>query len=54
VPTPAAGTWSLVEVPFSFFGAPSSLGGMYLQNGTGDAQPTFYVDDLVVVQTSCS
>jgi endoglucanase len=54
VPAPAANSWAQVEVPFSFFGGPTSLNGMYIQNGTGDAQSTYYVDDLIVVQASCS
>ena len=47
--TAQAGTWSLVEIPLSQLGKPSSLGGIVWQDVTGGAQPTFYIDGVALV-----
>jgi hypothetical protein len=47
-----ANTWTQVTVPLSVLGNPSSLEGLYWQDATGTAQPTFYLDDIVLVASS--
>jgi len=44
-----ATTWSEVEVPLSALGSPSAIGGLVWQDGSGGNQPTYFLDDVVVV-----
>ena len=46
---PAAGVWELVEVPLTSLGSPAGISGLVWQDGTGSAQPTWHVDDIVLV-----
>lgn len=48
--TAAANTWSLVSVPLSALGNPSSLTDIYWQDTGGSPQSTFYLDDIRLVQ----
>ena len=51
VPTPQANTWQQVTVSLASLGAQAqgSFDGFWLQNTTGTALPTFYVDDVALV-----
>ncbi len=44
----AANTWTQIQIPLSSLGADSvtTLTGLWFQEGTGNAQPTFYIDDI--------
>ncbi len=44
-----ADTWTLVEINLSDLGAPRQISGIVWQDAAGDTQPTFYIDDLVLV-----
>jgi hypothetical protein len=46
---PASG-WKLVSVPLSAFGHPTSLTDLYWSDASGGAQPTFYIDDIYLIQ----
>ena len=46
---PQANSWTQIDVPFSAIGGPATLGELVWQDTTGGAQPTFYIDDLVLV-----
>lgn len=46
--TPSAGSWSTIEVPITAFGI-STVSGLVWQEGRGAAEPTFYLDDIVLV-----
>ena len=50
----AAATWQQVTIPLSALGVANqrNMGGIWLQDLTGGAQPTFYVDDIVLVTNS--
>ncbi|MEM7127661.1 MAG: glycoside hydrolase family 44 protein [Chloroflexota bacterium] len=43
---PMANEWMLVEIPFTLLGEPPEFYGFALQDTTGAAQPTFYIDDV--------
>ncbi|MFO1414374.1 MAG: glycoside hydrolase family 44 protein [Burkholderiales bacterium] len=47
--TPVAGAWTLVSAPFSALGSPAAMQDLYLQDQSGSAQSTFYVDDIGIV-----
>lgn len=47
--TAQADSWTLVEINLTELGAPRQISGIVWQDTTGDAQPTFYVDDLALV-----
>jgi hypothetical protein len=47
--TAAAGTWSEVSVPLSALGSPAVIARITLQEASGAAQPTFYLDNLRLV-----
>jgi hypothetical protein len=40
------GVWSEVSVPFSQLGSPTRISAIAIQDGSGSAQPAFFVDDL--------
>lgn len=44
-----ADSWTLVEINLADLGAPRQISGIVWQDTTGDAQPTFYIDDLALV-----
>ena len=44
--TPAAGTWTQVDVPLADLGSPRFVSYIYWFNATAGAQPTFYLDDI--------
>ncbi len=47
--TAAAGVWSAMSVPLSALGDPAAIARITLQDASGGAQPTFYLDDLRLV-----
>jgi len=49
---PVANTWTQVTVLFSQVSNPTTVAGLVWQDGTGDLQPTFYVDDIVLIGDS--
>ncbi|HVM48129.1 MAG TPA: Ig-like domain-containing protein, partial [Candidatus Acidoferrum sp.] len=50
----AAATWQQVAVPLSTLGVANkpNMNGLWLQDLTGGPQPTFYVDDILLVTNS--
>lgn len=46
---PLANAWTLVEIPLSQFGTVQIIKGIFWSDSTGNAQPTFYVDEVSVV-----
>src|SRR5579859_7498852 len=44
--TPTANTWTKVNLPLSQFGSPSFIVAVDWFNNTNGAQPTFYLDDI--------
>ena len=44
-----AGKWTQVTILLSALGSPSRIGGIVLQDTTGAAQPTFFVDDMSLI-----
>ncbi|HPS78115.1 MAG TPA: glycoside hydrolase family 44 protein [Thermoanaerobaculaceae bacterium] len=47
--TPVAGAWTLVEVPLASLGSPGGISGLVWQDATGESQPTWHLDDVVLV-----
>ncbi len=45
----SAGKWTQVTIPLSALGSPSQISGIVLQDTTGGAQPTFFVDDISLI-----
>jgi len=54
VVVPRANAWTLVEIPLSQFGAVQIIKGIFWSDPTGNAQPTFYVDEVSVVGESAA
>lgn len=50
IPALAAGTWQQISIPLASLGAAdvTSFTGFWVQEWTGNNQPTFYVDDVAV------
>lgn len=46
-----ANTWTQIDVPFSQPGDPTQTGGMVWFNATDHAQPTFYLDDIQLINS---
>lgn len=46
--TPSAGSWSTLEIPLSAFGV-TTISGLVWQDAIGNAQPTFYLDDITLI-----
>ncbi len=44
-----ANTWTLVEIRLAELGAPRQISGIVWQDAAGDTQPTFYIDDLALI-----
>ncbi len=44
-----ADAWTLVEINLADLGAPRQISGIAWQDATGNGQPTFYMDDLALV-----
>ncbi|MBE2197380.1 MAG: cellulase family glycosylhydrolase [Anaerolinea sp.] len=44
--TPPAATWSEITVPLTTLGSPAAIARINIQDSTGAAQPTFYLDDI--------
>ena len=44
--TPQANQWTQVDIPLSHLGAPTATGVIVFWNNTGNAQSTFYLDDI--------
>jgi hypothetical protein len=44
-----ANTWTQVTVPFAALGNPTTLSDLFWQDGSGDVQPTFYLDDISLI-----
>jgi hypothetical protein len=49
--TPTANTWTMVDLLLSQIGGPSSLTAVDWFNGTPGSQPTFYLDDISLINT---
>jgi hypothetical protein len=47
--TPNANSWTLVTVPLASVGNPAVLTDLYWQDTSGGPQPTFYLDDIMLV-----
>jgi hypothetical protein len=47
--TATAGTWQKISIPLSELGSPATVTDLVWQDGTGGAQPTFYLDDVAFV-----
>jgi hypothetical protein len=47
--TPTAGSWQEIDVPLSSLGSPTAISGIVWQDTSGDAQPTFYLDDITLL-----
>jgi len=47
--TPTAGTWRQITVTLAALGGPADIAGLVWQDASGQAQPTFYVDDITLV-----
>ncbi len=45
----SANTWTQVTILLSALGSPATIGGIVLQDTTGGAQPTFFVDDMSLI-----
>jgi hypothetical protein len=43
--------WTKIDVPLSDLGNPTNISDLYWQDATGGAQPTFYLDDIAVVNS---
>jgi hypothetical protein len=52
--TAQAGTWTRIDVPLSALGGPAVLADIWWADASGAAQPTFYLDDIVLVAGSTS
>jgi hypothetical protein len=50
--TVQANTWLRVTVPLAVLGNPASLSDLVWQDGSNGSQPTFYIDDISLVETS--
>jgi len=44
-----ANAWTLVEIKLAELGAPRQISGIVWQDTTGNSQPTFYIDDLALI-----
>jgi hypothetical protein len=49
--TVQANTWQLVTVPLATLGNPTTLSDLFWQDGSGNSQPTYYLDDISLVGT---
>jgi hypothetical protein len=49
--TLTANIWTQVNIPLSALGGPVTLGDLYWQDTMGGAQPTFYLDDIQLINT---
>ncbi|MEO8102708.1 MAG: glycoside hydrolase family 44 protein [Betaproteobacteria bacterium] len=47
--TATAGTWTQVTIPLTALGSPANLTDLYWQDDSGAPEPTFYLDDIVLV-----
>lgn len=47
--TPAANTWTLINVPLSALGNPAQIAQLTIQDETGTIQPTYNLDNLTLV-----
>jgi hypothetical protein len=50
--TAQANTWTQVNVPLSALGSQATLLGLYWQDATGGIQPIFYIDDIMLVDST--
>ena len=51
---PTANTWTLVDLPLSGIGAPSVIDSISWFNSTAGSQPTFFLDDISLIQSGAS
>jgi hypothetical protein len=49
--TVQADTWLQVTVPLAVIGNPISLSDLFWQDGSNGSQPTYYIDDISLVET---
>ncbi len=50
--TVQANTWLQVTVPLAVLGNPATLSDLFWQDGSNGSQPTYYIDDISLVDTS--
>ena len=50
--TAPANQWTAVSIPLTTFGSPAQIARLNWQDGTGAAQPIFYLDDIRLVGTT--
>jgi len=43
-----ANTWQEISIPLTSFGSPGNLSDIFWQDNTGNAQPMFYLDDIIL------
>lgn len=49
--TSSANAWSQVSIPLSNLGGLTTISGIAWQDGSGGAQPAFYLDDVVLINS---
>ncbi|MCC6548196.1 glycoside hydrolase family 44 protein [Candidatus Sumerlaeota bacterium] len=49
---PAANGWTQVTIPLTNFGAATTIAGFYWIDRSGSAQPAYYLDDIVLVESN--
>ncbi|MCS6774135.1 MAG: hypothetical protein NZ693_08495, partial [Thermoflexales bacterium] len=47
-----AGSWTLVTIPLSALGNPATIKRINIEDRTGSGQPTFYVDEIILIAGS--
>lgn len=52
--TSLANSWTQVSIPLSNLGGLSTISGIVWQDGSGGAQPTFYLDDVTLVNSGAT
>lgn len=50
--TAQANQWQQVDAPLAGLGNPATISDLYLQDATGGAQPTYFLDDIALVTES--
>lgn len=51
IAAPAAGQWTVAEIPIDSFGV-SDISGLVWQEAAGHAQPTYYLDEITLLERS--
>jgi hypothetical protein len=48
--TPSANTWQMVDIPLANLGSPAIISDITWQDTSGGSQPTFYIDDISLIE----